>query len=45
MRQAEGADCLVVLAEHQIIKGEFAREEADIKKVMRHPLILRFYQA
>ncbi len=41
---AEGADCLVVLVEHQMIKEELAQREAEIEKVMRHPLILRFYQ-
>ena len=40
---AKGADCLVVLVEHQIIKEELAHKEIDIKKAMRHPLILRFY--
>jgi UDP-N-acetyl-D-mannosaminuronic acid dehydrogenase len=40
---AKGADCLVVLVEHQAIKDELARNEAEIKSVMRHPLILRFY--
>lgn len=40
---AQGADCLVVLVEHQIIKEELARKGIDIKKAMRHPLILRFY--
>ena len=41
---AEGADCLVVLVGHQIIKEELAEKEAEIKKVMRHASILRFYQ-
>ena len=41
---AEGADCLVVLVEHQLIKEELTQEEAEIKQAMRHPLILRFYQ-
>lgn len=41
---AKGSDCLVVLVEHKIIKEELAQEEAEIKKVMRHPLILRFCQ-
>ena len=41
---AEGADCLVALVEHQIIKEELSQKEAEITKVMRHPLILRFYQ-
>ena len=40
---AKGADCLVVLVEHQIIKEELAQREAEIKKATRHPLILRFY--
>ena len=40
---AKEADCLVVLVEHQTIKEELARKEIEIKKVMRHPLILRFY--
>lgn len=40
---AREADCLVILIEHQIIKEELAQQEAEIKKVMRHPLILRFY--
>jgi hypothetical protein len=33
-----------VLVEHQSIKEELARDKAEIEKVMRHPLILRFYQ-
>ena len=41
---AKAADCLVVLVEHQIIKEEFTQREEEIRKVMRHPLILRFYQ-
>jgi UDP-N-acetyl-D-mannosaminuronic acid dehydrogenase len=40
---AKGADCLVVLVEHQIIKEELARKEIDVKRTMSHPLILRFY--
>lgn len=40
---AKGADCLVMLVEHEIIKEELARKEKKIKKAMRHPLILRFY--
>lgn len=40
---AKGADCLVVLVEHRVIKEELANKEVEIKKVMRHPLILRFY--
>lgn len=40
---AKGADCLVVLVEHQIIRDELAKKEREIKQVMRHDLILRFY--
>ena len=40
---AVGADCLMVLVEHQVIREELTRGEAEIKKAMRHPLILRFY--
>ena len=31
------------LVEHQLIKEELAQQEAEIKKAMRYPLILRFY--
>ena len=40
---ATGADCLVILVEHQVIRKELAAAEAEIKKVMRNPLIIRFY--
>jgi len=40
----KGADCLVVLVQHQVIKSELSRKEAEIKSAMRNPLILRFYQ-
>jgi UDP-N-acetyl-D-mannosaminuronic acid dehydrogenase len=40
---AKGADCLVVLVEHRVIKEELSRREAEIKKAMRRPLVLRFY--
>jgi UDP-N-acetyl-D-mannosaminuronic acid dehydrogenase len=39
----KGADCLVVLVEHRVIKEELSRREAEIKKAMRRPLVLRFY--
>ena len=41
---AKDADCLVVLVEHRIIKEELTQNESEIKSVMRHPIILRFYQ-
>jgi UDP-N-acetyl-D-mannosaminuronic acid dehydrogenase len=40
---AKGADALVVLVEHKVIREELAKKEAEIKKAMRHPLIIRFY--
>ena len=40
---AKDADCLAVLVEHQVIREELARKEMNIKKVMRNPVILRFY--
>ena len=40
---AKEADCLVVLVEHQTIKEELDQQEAEIKKAMCHPFILRFY--
>lgn len=39
-----GADCLVILVEHQIVKSELTQYEGEIRKAMRHPIILRFYQ-
>jgi UDP-N-acetyl-D-mannosaminuronic acid dehydrogenase len=40
---ARGADCLLILVEHQAIKKELARKETAIKKAMRHPVIIRFF--
>jgi UDP-N-acetyl-D-mannosaminuronic acid dehydrogenase len=40
---AKDADALVVLVEHKVIREELAKKEAEIKKGMRHPLIIRFY--
>jgi len=40
---AKGADCLVVLVEHQIIRDELAKKEKEIKQAMHHDLILRLY--
>jgi UDP-N-acetyl-D-mannosaminuronic acid dehydrogenase len=40
---AKGADALVVLVEHKVIREELAKKESEIKKAMRRPLILRFY--
>jgi UDP-N-acetyl-D-mannosaminuronic acid dehydrogenase len=39
----KGADALVVLVEHKAVRDELAKQEGEIKKAMRHPLILRFY--
>ncbi len=40
---AKGADALVVLVEHKVIRDELAKKETEIKKAMRRPLIIRFY--
>jgi UDP-N-acetyl-D-mannosaminuronic acid dehydrogenase len=40
---AKGADALVVLVEHKVIREELAKKETEIKKAMRHPLVIRFY--
>jgi UDP-N-acetyl-D-mannosaminuronic acid dehydrogenase len=40
---AKGADCLAVLVEHKVIREELTAKEAAIKKAMRRPLIIRFY--
>ena len=40
---ARGADALVVLVEHKVIQEELAQKEAEIKKAMRQPMIIRFY--
>ena len=40
---AKGADALVVLVEHKVIQDELANKEGEIKKAMRHPMLLRFY--
>ncbi len=41
---AKGADCLVVLVEHTVIRDELAKNEEKIKKSMNTPVIIRFYQ-
>jgi UDP-N-acetyl-D-mannosaminuronic acid dehydrogenase len=41
---ARGADCLAVLVEHKAIREELTSREEAIKKNMRHPIIMRFYQ-
>lgn len=40
---AAGADCLVVLVEHRVIREELASGEAGIRKAMRNSLVIRFY--
>ena len=40
---SKGADCLVILVEHQVILTELSKDEIKIKKGMRHPLIIRFF--
>jgi UDP-N-acetyl-D-mannosaminuronic acid dehydrogenase len=41
---AKGADCLMVLVEHKSIRDELVKKEKEIKQVMRHPIVMRFYQ-
>lgn len=40
---ASGADCLVILVEHDIVRAELEQQEELIKQCMRHPIILRFW--
>ncbi|MCK5642145.1 MAG: hypothetical protein KAJ19_15175, partial [Gammaproteobacteria bacterium] len=40
---ARGVDCLVILVEHTVIKRELDQRMAEIKSIMRQPIILRFY--
>lgn len=39
----KGADCLVILVEHTVIKNEVEKNEAAIKQAMRNQVIIRFY--
>jgi len=41
---ARGADCLVVLIEHDVVDRELAEGEIEIRGVMRTPKIVRFYR-
>jgi len=40
---AKGADALVILVEHKVVRDELKKKAAAIKKAMRHPRIIRFY--
>jgi len=40
---ARGADCLVILVEHAIVRAQLAECEDEILAVMRTPTIVRFY--
>jgi len=44
MDVAKGADCLVVLVEHRQFRKELKEKESEIKKLMRNPIIIRFWQ-
>jgi hypothetical protein len=37
-----GADCLILLVEHDLVMKEFGVRLAEIEEAMRHPMILRF---
>ncbi|GFP32876.1 UDP-N-acetyl-D-mannosaminuronic acid dehydrogenase, partial [Candidatus Hakubella thermalkaliphila] len=43
LQVAKGADCIVVLVEHDVIMMELAEKWDEINKVMRHPIIMRFW--
>jgi UDP-N-acetyl-D-mannosaminuronic acid dehydrogenase len=43
MEICRGADCLVILVEHDVVIKELANQYDAIRQVIRHPLILRFY--
>jgi UDP-N-acetyl-D-mannosaminuronic acid dehydrogenase len=42
-RLVQGADCLVILVEHDLIKQQLQREAEQMASVMRNPNVLRFY--
>jgi UDP-N-acetyl-D-mannosaminuronic acid dehydrogenase len=39
---ARGSDCLLVLVEHDVVAKELSESLDEIKKGMRHPIILRY---
>ena len=39
----EGADCLLVLVEHDVVRDELAAHEAKIRGALRTPNIVRFH--
>lgn len=40
---SSGADCLVILVEHDAVRASLAEHEAEIRAGMRTPIIMRFY--
>ena len=41
---AAGADCLLLLVEHKVVKQAWKTEEEAVKAAMRTPIVLRFFQ-
>lgn len=41
---ATGADCLIFLVEHKVVKQAYHAQRQAIEAAMRTPLVLRFYQ-
>jgi len=42
---SHGADCLVVLVEHEKVRAELAEDGPTIRRGMRTPIVLRFYES
>ncbi|MBK6430009.1 MAG: nucleotide sugar dehydrogenase [Anaerolineae bacterium] len=41
---AAGADCLLLLVEHKVVKQAWKAEQETVRAAMRTPIVLRFYQ-
>lgn len=41
---AAGADCLLLLVEHKVVKQAWQAEQETVRAAMRTPIVLRFYQ-
>lgn len=41
---AAGADCLLLLVEHKVVKQAWKAEQETVRAAMRTPIVMRFYQ-
>ena len=41
---AAGADCLLLLVEHKVVKQAWQAEQETVRAAMRTPIVMRFYQ-